>query len=160
MPTDLRRSETGRPWWTPLARLVHREGDPGSRARSYAAAPQEAGKIQPPYTNLPEREQRLHRWAESLPALEDAESSQKDWSAESMALFHSNTQEGILGDMPVAVLTQGYQQSRRSRGLSKHGVQVIVQGGHNMHLENPDAVVSAIRGIFETSVKSAGSRAQ
>jgi pimeloyl-ACP methyl ester carboxylesterase len=64
-----------------------------------------------------------------------------------------------LEDMPVVVLTraEGYRtnlnvpaaelEEERKRlqaqltRLSSHGSQVIVQGGHNMHLENPDAVV-------------------
>jgi len=123
------------------------------------AAPKSPAAIQSLYNALPEREQRLHQWAETLPALEDAETSQKDWSAEYMALLHASPQDGILGNMPLIVLTrgQGYsdaelelereQTQARLARLSKVGVQVIVPGGHNMHLENPDAVASAIRQI-------------
>jgi hypothetical protein len=33
--------------------------------------------------------------------------------------------------------------------LSKDGSQVIVKSGHNMELEAPDEVVSAVRGVVE-----------
>jgi pimeloyl-ACP methyl ester carboxylesterase len=120
------------------------------------------GKIAPPYTQLPEREQRLHLWAESLPALDDAEASQKDWSSESMALFHANPQDGVLGNLPLVVLTRtegSYsdaeieQERKRLQAqlarLSKRGTQVLAPGGHNLHLENPEAVARAIRLVFD-----------
>jgi pimeloyl-ACP methyl ester carboxylesterase len=138
-----------------------------SEKPSTSSGPNKAGSIQPPYTRLPGREQQLHLWAESLPALEDAEASQKDWSSEYMALLHATPQEGILGDTPLLVLTRaegGYannldipateldQERKRLQAqlarISNQGVQVMVQSGHNMHLENPDAVASAIRTIF------------
>jgi pimeloyl-ACP methyl ester carboxylesterase len=125
-----------------------------------APASRRWGKIAPPYNRRFEREQQLHLWAESLPALDDAETSQKDWSSESMALFHGNPQDGILGNLPLVVLTRGQDsysnaeiEAERKRlqaqlaRLSKRGTQVILPSGHNMHLENPDAVVNAIRSV-------------
>ena len=146
---------SGRPIPKPRENLLPSDKPP--------AAPdsKKQGIIAPPYTNLPEREQQLHLWAESLPALDDAESSQKDWSSESMALFHASPQDGVLGDLPLVVLTraEGYsdaeieQERKRLQAqlarLSKRGTQVMVPSGHNMHLENPDAVVSAIRSVWQ-----------
>ena len=97
---------SGRPIPKPREALLPSDRSPASRA------PKSLGKIQPPYDQLPEREQRLHLWAESLHALEEAESSQKDWSSESMALFHASPQDGILGRLPLTVLTraEGYDR--------------------------------------------------
>ncbi len=146
---------SGRPIPKPRENLVESDQPP------LAAVAKHAGKIAPPYDRLPAREQQLHLWAESLPALDAAETSQKDWSAESMALFHANSQDGILGNLPLVVLTRGQDgyssaeiEAERKRlqaqlaRLSKRGTQVIVPSGHNMHLENPDAVVNAIRAVF------------
>jgi pimeloyl-ACP methyl ester carboxylesterase len=125
------------------------------------------GSIASPYTHLPEREQRLHLWAESLPALDDAEASQKDWSSESMALFHASPQDGVLGNLPLVVLTRvegcysnaEIEQERRRlqtqlARLSKRATQVMVPSGHNMHLENPDAVARAIRLVLDKATTS------
>jgi pimeloyl-ACP methyl ester carboxylesterase len=148
---------SGRPIPKPRENLL--ESDQPS-----TAVAKNAGKIAPPYIRLPEREQQLHVWAESLPALDDAEANQKDWSAESMALLHANPQDGILGNLPLVVLTRGQDgysnaeiEAERKRlqaqliRLSKRGTQVIVPSGHNMHLENPDAVVNAIRAVMATN---------
>jgi pimeloyl-ACP methyl ester carboxylesterase len=131
------------------------------------AAAEPSGKIEPPYDRLSAREQRLHQWAESLPGLDDAETSQKDWSSEYMAKFYKVPQEGILRDMPLVVLTRavgGYgdypgvsaaelEERKRLQAalarLSTRGVQLIVPGGHNLHLENPDAVADAIHRVYD-----------
>ena len=150
----IRDFATGRPIPKPRENLL------ASDQPASAPATKSIGTIAPPYTLLPEREQQLHLWAESLPALDAAEASQKDWSSESMALMHANPQDGILGDLPLIVLTraEGYgdakleQERKRLQSqlarLSKQGTQVMVPGGHNMHLENPDAVVHAIRTVL------------
>lgn len=135
---------------------------------SSAQVPESPGKLESLYTKLPAREQRLHLWAESLPALEDAESSQRDWASESMALLHTTPQDGILGALPLVVLTRaegGYsndldvpaaeleQERKRLQAqlprMSSQGTQRLVPSGHNMHLEAPEAVVSAIRSVFD-----------
>src|SRR5262249_14070858 len=93
----IRDSATGRTIPEPREELLASDGP-----RLSSAAPPAA--LEPPYDRQPEREQRLHLWASSLPALDDAETSQKDWSAESMSDFHATLQDGILGDMPLIVL--------------------------------------------------------
>jgi pimeloyl-ACP methyl ester carboxylesterase len=131
---------------------------------STAANPVE--KIEPPYDRLPPREQNLHRWAEQLPALNDAEDSQKEWSAEYMERLYERPKEASLGAMPLIVLTrsEGYRkdldvpavelEAERLRLqaqlalLSSNGKQIIVPGGHNMHLEAPQAVADAIQSVI------------
>ena len=122
---------------------------------------------EPPNDKLPPEQQRIHSWAGSLPALEDAENSQREWSSESMAQMHARPQKGSLGNMPLIVLTRaegGYSdldvpaselEAERKRlqaqlvELSTRGKQVIVQSGHNMHLEAPDAVAEAIGNVVD-----------
>jgi pimeloyl-ACP methyl ester carboxylesterase len=130
------------------------------------------GKIDPPFDRLPEREQRLHQWAEQLPEINDAEDSQKEWSTEYMEQLHANPQKASLGAMPLIVLTraEGYKkdldvpaaeleaerlrlQSRLAL-LSSKGKQIIVPSGHNMHLEAPDAVADAIKNVIFLSNQS------
>lgn len=128
-----------------------------------AAVSGSIAKIEPPYDKLPAEQQRWQLWASSLPALDAAENSQREWSAESMALMHAKAQRGSLGNMPLVVLTRkegGYgndldvsaeelEAERLSLQsqltlLSTNSKQVIVDSGHNMNLEAPDVVASAI----------------
>jgi pimeloyl-ACP methyl ester carboxylesterase len=122
-------------------------------------------KLEPPMDKLPPEQQRLQLWAQNLLNLEDAESSQKEWSSEYMAQMHATPQQGILGNIPLIVLTraEGYRQDldvpaaeleaerKRTQAqltlLSTNGKQIIVPSGHNMHLEAPDAVADAIQDI-------------
>jgi pimeloyl-ACP methyl ester carboxylesterase len=132
-----------------------------------SAASSPPGEIEPPYDHLPQRQQRLHVWAEQLPAMNDAEDSQRDWSAEYMQHLHENPQQGFLGAIPLIVLTRtedGFtkdidlpateleanrlQSQSRLVLLSSNGKQVMVHSGHNMHLEAPDAVTDAIRSVI------------
>jgi pimeloyl-ACP methyl ester carboxylesterase len=124
------------------------------------------GPIEPPYDLLPPKEQALHRWAEQLPEINDAEDSQKEWSAEYMQQLYEKPQTASLGAMPLVVLTrsEGYKkdsdlpaaqlESERLRLqaqlalLSSNGKQIIVPGGHNMHLEAPDAIADAIKSVI------------
>lgn len=85
---------------------------------------------------------------------DDAEDSQCKWSTEYFAKWHSTSQTGTLGAMPLIVLTRadgGYDnnldvpaaqlEKERLEGqsrllqLSIISKQIIVHSGHNMHLE-------------------------
>jgi pimeloyl-ACP methyl ester carboxylesterase len=123
-------------------------------------------KLDPPFDRLPPREQHWQSWASAQPALEDAENSEREWSPEYMLMMYNTPQTGILGSLPLIVLTRakgGYgsnldvpsgelEQERletqaRLAKLSNRGKQIIVPGGHNMEIEAPDLVTSAIRQI-------------
>jgi pimeloyl-ACP methyl ester carboxylesterase len=130
------------------------------------------GNIEPPYDRLPPKEQSLHQWAEQLPELNDAEASQKEWSAEYVERLHANPREASLGTMPLIVLTrtEGYKrdldvpaaelEAERLRLqsqlalLSSNGKQILVPAGHNMHLESPDAVADAIKSVILLSSRN------
>jgi pimeloyl-ACP methyl ester carboxylesterase len=122
--------------------------------------------IEPPYDRLPRREQQLHTWAASQASVEAAEGSQKEWSAEYFARWAATSQKGVLGDLPLIVLTRehgGYgdnldkpaaelekvrlDSQRALAELSSAGTQRMIPSGHSMHLEAPDAVVKAIHDV-------------
>lgn len=128
--------------------------------------------IEPPYDRLPAREQHLHAWAAAQPSVETAEDSQREWSAEYFARWAATSQKGVLGDVPLIVLTRehgGYGDNldkpaadlERNRldsqralvDLSSAGTQRIIPSGHSMHLEAPDAVERAIRDVAAGSRK-------
>jgi pimeloyl-ACP methyl ester carboxylesterase len=158
----IRDDAKGRP--IPPAREEMRDGD-----REHAdAAPAPPQPIEAPYDRLPSRDQRAHAWASTLPSLEEAENSQREWSAEYFATWASESRDGSLGALPLVVLTRatgGYgdfpdmtgaaleqnrlaSQSALAR-LSSAGTQQMVKSGHNMHLEAPDAVAGAIHQVVE-----------
>jgi pimeloyl-ACP methyl ester carboxylesterase len=160
----LRESARGRA--IPPPREKMRAGDEPPLSESPAPAGRGAAALDPPYTLLPPAERRLRLWAQSLPGLDRAEDSQRDWSDESLARMHASPQDGSLGDRPLVVLTRekgGYSDrldvpadeldAERLSGqaalarLSTNARQVIVPSGHAMHLEAPDRVASAIREV-------------
>ena len=148
----------------PRERLADGDAPPAPAVlTSPAAAP-----IEPPYDRLPARAQQLHAWASTLPALEDAENSQREWSAEYFAAWAAEPREGSLGKRPLVVLTRakgGYDDSldmpaadierarlaaqRALATLSSAGSQQLVASGHSMHLEVPETVAQAIARVVD-----------
>ena len=140
---------------------------PRIQTRASAPAP-----IEPPYDRLPPREQALHAWAASLPALEEAENSQREWSTEYFAAWARESRDGSLGARPLVVLTRakgGYgddldmpgaeierirlETQRALVRLSTAGSQQLVESGHSMHLEAPDTVAAAIAQVVDAIKK-------
>jgi pimeloyl-ACP methyl ester carboxylesterase len=135
---------------------------PSVRATSTPDAPK---SLDPLYGVLPLAEKRLQLWAQSRPELEDAENSQREWSAEYFAKWLAAPQSGTLRGIPLIVLTRadgGYREGEsdisasqlereRKEGqaklavLSANGRQVYLHCGHNMELEAPGEVSAAIR---------------
>jgi pimeloyl-ACP methyl ester carboxylesterase len=161
----LRGTATGRAIPAPRLHVRPEDGTP-----HFAAASTEP--LEAPLERLPANNQQLHLWAEAQPAIQTAEPSQLEWSPESLALFHATPQKGSLGARPLIVLTRaqgGYddtpgvpaaqlEQERLSLQkelvrLSNNSTQRILNCGHNMHLEAPAAVASAIRDLV-TAVRS------
>ena len=138
------------------------------------APPQGPNELDPMYKVLPEAIQKLQLWAQVLPQMEDAEGSQREWSGEYFAKWMKTSQAGTLGKIPLVVLTRaegGYgndqdvpaaqMEKERKDGqamlvkLSSNSKQVIVKSGHNMEVEAPDAVASAIQMVVEAAQKGA-----
>jgi len=122
--------------------------------------------LNPLYNPLPSVAKSLQLWAQSLPEINYAEDSQRDWSAEYLQKWHDTPQAGTLGTIPVIVVTRahgGYgedldisaarleaeriESQRKLTLLSTNSKQIIVSSGHNMELEAPDEVSSGIRGM-------------
>jgi hypothetical protein len=123
------------------------------------------------YKALPSAAQKLQIWAQSpvqVSTLEDAESSQLEWSGEYFGKWLSKSQAGALGSVPLIVLTRaegGYGndldvpaaqiEKERVEGqaklvlLSSNSKQIMVHSGHNMELEAPGDVTAAIREVVE-----------
>jgi pimeloyl-ACP methyl ester carboxylesterase len=127
-------------------------------------------KLEPVYKSLPSEDQKLHLWAESLPAIEDAENSQREWSEAYFSTWLAKSPDGSLGQLPLIVLTRaegGYpqdldvpaaqmEQERRDGQaklvkLSTNSTQVTVRTGHNMDLEAPAAVSYAIHRVVNAA---------
>jgi len=125
--------------------------------------------LDPMYSVLPPVQQKLQLWAQSLPEIEDAENSQREWSGEYFAEWLATPQAGKLGAIPLVVLTRaegGYNdgdydipaaqlEKERKEGqakltlLSTNSKQVIVHSGHNMELQAPEDVTAVIREVVE-----------
>jgi pimeloyl-ACP methyl ester carboxylesterase len=120
------------------------------------------------YKDLPAAEQKMQLWAQDLPAMEDAESSQREWSDQYYAKWLADPKAASLGKLPLIVLTRregGYpdgldvpaaqlEQERKDgqaklARLSTDSEQVLIHSGHNMELEDPMDVVAAIRRMVE-----------
>jgi len=130
------------------------------------AAPAAMSELDALHRRLPLASQKLRLWAQALPGIDDAEASQRQWSAEYFERWHEANQEGSLGSLPLLVLSRekgGYADgldvpaatldAERLAGqdalarLSKHGKRRMLSSGHEMHLEVPDEVAGAIRQI-------------
>jgi pimeloyl-ACP methyl ester carboxylesterase len=127
-----------------------------------ADQPQPPNELEPLYKSLPPAQQQLHLWAQSLPGVDDAENSQREWSEQYFALWLADPRRTSLGKLPLVVLTRekgGYEdadvpaaqlEQERKEGqaklahLSTNSRQILVPSGHNMNLEDPDAVSNAI----------------
>lgn len=124
--------------------------------------------IEFPLNKLPPSLQRLQIWAQSQPAYRDAAMAEMDWSPEDVADMYKYKDKPSfkLGNIPLIVLTKGsggYDRRPDSAELenerlklqeelahlstnSKHVIDK--NSGHNIHLEDPAVVISAIKEIF------------
>jgi pimeloyl-ACP methyl ester carboxylesterase len=129
--------------------------------------PAEFKTLDSTYKVLPPDEQTMHLWAQRLPGVYDAENSETQWSDEYFAKWLATPQAGVLGTIPVIVLSRadgGYRdgdsdipaaqlEKERKEGqaklvlLSSNSKQVIVHSGHNVNLEAPEGVSNAIREV-------------
>ena len=152
---------------------AHEEMAESDRLASHGAdAP--PSKLDRVYKRLPVREQKLQLWAQGLPSLEDAENSQREWSEVYFAQWLAKPGEGSLGRLPLVVLSRaegGYtedldvpaaqMEKERKEGqvrlfqLSTNSRQFIIRSGHNMQLEAPEDVSTAIRRVVD-AIRSNG----
>lgn len=112
--------------------------------------------------------QQLQIWAQSQQTYRDAASAEMDWSPEDVADMykHKNESSYKLGDIPLIVLTRGsggYDGRADSAELENERLKLQAElahlstnskhiidynSGHNIHLEDPQAVINAIKDVF------------
>ena len=123
--------------------------------------PEESKKLDPLFQVLPAEQRAMHLWAQQLPGVYDAQNSETQWSDEYFARWLATPQAGVLGSIPLVVLSRaegGYKddaqmEKERKDGqaklvqLSSDSKQVIVHSGHNMNLEAPGDVSAAIEEV-------------
>jgi hypothetical protein len=120
--------------------------------------PAEFKNLDPMYKVLPPDAQRIHLWAQQLPAVDDAQNSETEWSGEFFAKWLAAAQAGTLKAIPLVVLSRAdipaaqMEQERKAGqamllSLSTNSKQLILHTGHNMNLEAPDDVANAIRQV-------------
>lgn len=161
----LRLGEDAKGQPIPLAREALLASDkPTLRAEDL---PAELKNLDPMFQVLPAEEQQMQLWAQQQPGVYDAQQSETGWSGEYFGKWLASSQAGTLGRIPLVVLSQanaGYTdgefdipaaqlERERTDGqlrltkLSSNSRQIIVHAGHNMNLEAPDQVASAIRDV-------------
>ena len=139
-------------------------GDSDKAPQATPGDPHPPTPLDPLYKALPPSEQKLQIWAQNLPQLEDAENSQREWSEQYFSRWLADPRAASLGSLPLIVLTRtdgGYKedldvpatQLERERkdgqekltGLSSNSEQGLIHSGHNMEIEAPADVSTAIR---------------
>jgi pimeloyl-ACP methyl ester carboxylesterase len=147
---------------------AHEEMTAADKFSPPANDPSPPAKLDPIYKSLPPADQKLQLWAQALPAIEDAENSQREWSEVYFAQWLAKPRDGSLGAIPLIVLTRavgGYNddldtpaaqmEQERKDGqarllrLSSNSAQMIVPSGHNMDLEAPALVSFAIHRVVK-----------
>jgi hypothetical protein len=141
-------------------------------AKAAAARPSTPDSTLPaPLNRLPAWAQRTWVWSEARPITGLAQQAELEWSREELVRMHDERlrNRASLGDTPLIVLARtvgGYASGmnisadsleRERRGLqtdlaklSRRGViEFAPNSGHNIHLEDPRMVVSAIRRLVE-----------
>ena len=168
-PHRIRDGATGRPFPEPHVAL-----DTAMVRRAAEASPASpAATLEAPLDRMPARAQELWRWADAQPGVRMAQSAETDWSPEELARMHQQRLEhrATLDSLPLIVLARtrgGYDDGmsisadsleRERRNLvadlarlsSRGKVVYAANSGHNIHLEDPDLVVSSILEIIAAS---------
>jgi pimeloyl-ACP methyl ester carboxylesterase len=123
-------------------------------------------KIEPPYDRLPDYAQRVRLWALKQPknyaedddylaeitAREYALDQTEDHPLDSILLIVLTRDKSRMNDyqgpQAASLVQEHEEQQARMAKLSSHGKQIIVpNAGHQIELEAPETVVSAVRDI-------------
>ena len=164
-PHRIRDGARGRPFPEPRIEL---DEELIIATKDHLTTPAE-GALEAPLDRLPAAAQLIWRWAQSLPIGRMGQRAELDWSPEELARFHQERigHRATLGRIPLIVLARtegGYpsgmqisadslERERRAlqsdlAALSSNGqLRYAAHSGHNIHLEDPDFVVAAIREV-------------
>ena len=125
--------------------------------------------LPPPLDRLPLEAQRLWKWAAAQPLYRMAWAAEMDWSPAELAVMHAEreTIRTSLGSMCLVVLartrTTPADTLERERqalmadlaALSTRGrLEYAQASGHNIHIEEPELVVHAIRECLPRAARS------
>lgn len=122
----------------------------------------------PLFKRFPENIQKRQMWAQSQPQYIPAVQAEMDWSPEDVSNLyqHRNAKEYLLGDMPLIVMTRGkggFEGRKDSLQLEKERLAaqeqlvhlssnskhvIDMNSGHNIHVEDPGAVIAAIEEVL------------
>jgi len=122
-----------------------------------------------PLTNLPDSIKKLQVWAQSQPVYRAASDSEMNWSPEDVENLYENRGKAgyTLGNIPLIVLTRGsggfegrqdsaelenerLAMQEELAGLSSNSKHIVDKNsGHNIHLEDPKIVISAIEEVIQ-----------
>lgn len=117
-------------------------------------------KIDPPFDRLPAEIQRLQLWAQMLPP-KVAITEKNDYIPEEFQLLYEIQQFGHpLGGKPLITMIgmkgaseEKIEEKTAFQTLSTNSKVIRVQdAGHAIHLQDPDAVVSAIRDVMNAAL--------
>jgi pimeloyl-ACP methyl ester carboxylesterase len=158
----LGESAKGRAVPRPREQMLETDRTTGSKENSAE------GSLDPMYNPLPPPTRKMQVWAQSLAKTDYAEASQREWSEEYFARWLAMSQKGVLGSIPLIVLTRAegrdgdnldvpaaqLERERREGQakltlLSNNGRLVMVRSGHNMEIDAPDDVTAAIREVVQ-----------
>lgn len=128
--------------------------------------------LPPPLDRLPEDAREAWRWVQGQPLYRMTWAAEMDWSPEELARMHEERRaaRASLGDRPLVVLARAkgdyesgmsisadsLERERRSlmadlAALSSRGQLIYAKSaGHNIHLEDPELVVAAIRTVVQS----------
>ena len=170
----LRDAARGRPYPEPKVAL---DTEFVRMSRDSAILPPEP--LPPPLDRLPADVQRAWRVAQAQPLYRMAWAAEMDWSPEELARMHDQrlTNRQSLGNTPLIVLARtageyekglaisadSLERERRYyaadlAALSRDGQLVFAKSsGHNIHIEDPALVVSAVTRVVQR-VRASGSR--
>lgn len=132
-------------------------------------------EIDPLFDKFPDSIKTMQRRAQSQSQFIQAVQGEMDWSPEDVENLYKHTGERgyLLGNIPLVVMTRergGFdgrpdssalekermEAQRQLSQLSKNSKLIIVKNaGHNIHVDDPRAVISAIKEVFTAVVKHA-----
>lgn len=136
---------------------------PISDAEREQALKYKSHKINPPYDRLPPEIQKLQLWAQMLPP-KVALTEKDDYLPEEFQLLYEIQQFGHpLGGKPLITMIgmqeaaeEKIEEKKAFQTLSTNSKVVEVQdAGHAIHLQDPDAVVSAIHDVMNAALHHA-----
>jgi pimeloyl-ACP methyl ester carboxylesterase len=120
--------------------------------------------LEPPLDRLPRGQQAMWRAASSDSVYRLTWAAEMDWSPEELQRMHDERTQGraTLGNLPLVVISRAPDSRPDSLGAERAAHQqdlvalshqathvVATHAGHNIHLEEPQVVIRAIRGLIE-----------